>query len=94
MSRPWIGSASILAPSLPGLAIQAATAYPLLLVAERFTNLGVIALLGIMSVGSSIAGFLLIGLSREQRALLLATMRDAVRRRETASREAAESLSR
>ena len=88
------GSGSILAPSLPGLAIQAATAYPLLLVAERFTNLGMIALLGIMSVGLLIAGFLLIGLSREQRALLLSTMRDAVRRRETASREAAESLSR
>jgi len=88
----WVRS--IMAPSLPGLAIQAATAYPLLLVAERFTNLGVIALLGIMSVGSSIAGFLLIGLSREQRALLLSTMRDAVRRRETASQEAAELLSR
>jgi hypothetical protein len=84
----------ILAPSLPGFAIQAATAYPLLLVAERYTNLGMIALLGLVSVASSIAGFLLIGLSREQRALLRSTMRDAVRRRETASQEAAELLSR
>jgi O-antigen/teichoic acid export membrane protein len=89
--RTWLRG--VVAPSIPGLVIQVATAFPLLYVAERFTNLGLIALLGIVSVASSIAGFLLLGLSRDQRELLVTTVRDAVRTRERASQQAAESLS-
>jgi O-antigen/teichoic acid export membrane protein len=77
--REWLRG--VVAPSIPGLAIQGATALPLLYLAERADNLGVVALLGFVSVASSIAGFLLLGLSRDQRDLLLTTMREATRTR-------------
>jgi hypothetical protein len=67
----------VVLPNLPGLAVQAATAFPLLWLAERAGNLAEVGALVLVSVGVSLGAFVLLGLSRDQRTLLIATLRRA-----------------
>jgi O-antigen/teichoic acid export membrane protein len=68
----------IVVPNLPGLALQAASAVPLLALADGAGNLVEVGFVLLVSVALSLAGFLLLGLAREQRAVLFGTLRAAV----------------
>lgn len=67
----------VIVPNLPGFAIQAATAAPILYLANQADNLFVVVLLGFVSVAASLGFYLIVGLSREERSLLLATLGQA-----------------
>jgi O-antigen/teichoic acid export membrane protein len=64
----------VIAPNLPGFAIQVALAAPLLYLANRTGSLMVVGLLALVSVGTSLGLYLMVGLGREERSLLLATL--------------------
>ena len=74
--REWLRR--VIAPNVPGLAIQAATAAPLLYLAARSPNLAVVALLAAVSTLLSLALFAIVGLPAEDRARLIITLRRAV----------------
>jgi O-antigen/teichoic acid export membrane protein len=69
----------IVLPNLPGLAVQAATAVPLLELADHAGNLAAVGLLMLLSSALSIVTFVAVGLGSEQRATLISTMRRAVK---------------
>jgi O-antigen/teichoic acid export membrane protein len=68
----------VILPNVPGVAIQAATAAPLLYLAARTPNLAVVALLAGVSTLLSLAVFAVVGLPAEDRARLIVTLRRAV----------------
>jgi O-antigen/teichoic acid export membrane protein len=70
----------IVLPNLPGLVLQAATAYPLFELAQGTSSLVVVGLLLLVSVALSVAAYLFVGLRREDRSQLLLALRSAVGR--------------
>lgn len=76
--RQWL--ARVIAPNLPGLAVQGATAFPLLELAHRAPNLAVTALYALVSVLLSLAAFLWVGLRRPDRLLLFSALSGALGR--------------
>lgn len=74
--REWVRK--VVLPNVPGLAIQAATAAPLLHVATRSPNLAVVGLLALVSTLLSLAVFARVGLPADDRARLIVTLRRAV----------------
>jgi O-antigen/teichoic acid export membrane protein len=76
--REWF--VRVVAPNLPGLAIQAATALPLLELAHRAPNLALAALYALVSVLLSIAVFVWLGLRRNDRLLLFSAVSGAFKR--------------
>ena len=68
----------VVAPALPGLVAQAATAAPLLYLANRSDSLIVVGLLTLISIGVAGGAYYAVGLARDQRALLKTTFRQAV----------------
>ena len=68
----------VVAPALPGLVAQAATAAPLLYLANRSDSLIVIGLLTLISIGVAAGAYYAVGLARDQRTLLKTTFRQAV----------------
>jgi O-antigen/teichoic acid export membrane protein len=69
---------AIILPNLPGLGLQAATAAPLLWLAGQTGRLFAVGGLFLISVAVSVAAYLALGLARDQRRLLLTTLRSAV----------------
>lgn len=69
---------AIVAPNLPGIAVQAAAAAPLLWLAGGTGSLLAVGGLFLLSVALSLAAYLVIGLARDQRRLLITTLRTAV----------------
>ena len=67
-----------LVPQLPGLLIQAATAAPLLWLAQRSSNLAEVGVLALVSIGLSVAAFAIVGLRGEHRRALLGALRGAL----------------
>jgi O-antigen/teichoic acid export membrane protein len=74
--REWF--VQIVLPHVPGVAIQAASALPLLWLADRTGSLLAVGGLFLVSVALSLAAYLMFGLAREQRRVLLTTLRTAV----------------
>jgi O-antigen/teichoic acid export membrane protein len=74
--REW--AANLLLQHVPGLVVQAATAVPLLWLAERTGSLLAVGGLFLLSVGLSFGAYLALGLAREQRRVLITTLRTAV----------------
>lgn len=74
--RTW--ARRVVLPNLPGLLAQAAAAAPLLALASLTSNLGVVGLLCLASVGVSVAAYVTVGLPRDDRKTLLATLRRAI----------------
>lgn len=74
--REWF--AQIVLPHLPGLVIQAVTAAPLLWLANRSGSLPAVGGLFLLSVALSLGAYLALGLARDQRRVLLTTLRTAV----------------
>jgi hypothetical protein len=74
--RWWLRG--ILWPNTPGFLLQVATAGPLLWLAERTDRLFAVGGLFLASVAMSLAMFLLLGLQREQRGVLFATLKAAM----------------
>jgi O-antigen/teichoic acid export membrane protein len=72
----WIRRVAL--PNVPGLAAQAATAAPLLYLADRSSNLGVVGLLALASALVSLAVFARVGLPADDRARLVVTVRRAL----------------
>ncbi len=72
----WIRRVAL--PNVPGLALQAATAYPLLYLADRAGNLVEVGLLTLLSVVLSLAVFARVGLPASDRTRLWSTIRSAV----------------
>jgi O-antigen/teichoic acid export membrane protein len=68
----------VLWPNFPGLALQCAVAVPLLLLARETDNLAAVGGLALVSVACSVGVFVGVGLAREQRRVLLTTLRRAV----------------
>jgi hypothetical protein len=64
--------------------VQAATAAPLLYLAQRAGNLALVGLLALLSTLLSLAVFTKVGLSSDDRTRLFATLRSAVGMRERA----------
>ncbi|MGI8512965.1 MAG: oligosaccharide flippase family protein, partial [Solirubrobacteraceae bacterium] len=73
--RGWLEAIGL--PNLPGLTVQAATALPLLHLAERADSLAVTGILVLLSVLLSFAAYLSVGLGRPQRQVLLRTLKEA-----------------
>jgi O-antigen/teichoic acid export membrane protein len=71
----------VISPNLPGLAVQAATAAPLLYLADRAGNLVFVALVALVSVALSLTVFVAVGLRRDARQLLVSALKDAIGRR-------------
>ena len=69
----------VIVPNLPGLVVQAVTAWPLLELAHRAPNLAVTALYVLVSVLLSLAAFMWVGLRRPDRLLLLSALSGALR---------------
>jgi len=67
----------VIAPNVPGFAIQVVIAVPLLYLANRTGSLIVVGLLALASVATSLGSYLMVGLGREERSLLLATLAQA-----------------
>jgi O-antigen/teichoic acid export membrane protein len=80
--REWL--ARVVVPNLPGVVAQAATAYPLLWLADRSSNLLEVAGAAFVSVLASLAAFLTIGLRAQDRAQLFGVLRRALRMHEGA----------
>ena len=68
----------VVVPALPGLIAQAATAGPLLYLAQRTDSLAVVALLAVVSVLVAAVAYYAVGLARDQRLLLRTTFSQAV----------------
>jgi O-antigen/teichoic acid export membrane protein len=76
--REWL--TRVVRPNLPGIAVQAITAVPLLELAHRAPNLVVVSLYALVSVALSLAAFVWLGLRRNDRLLLLSALSGALRR--------------
>ena len=72
----WLRGAIL--PNLPGAAVQAATAVPLLALAADVHTVIEAGLIALVSIALSIATFVMVGLSRSNRDVLLRTVRDAL----------------
>jgi O-antigen/teichoic acid export membrane protein len=70
----------VVGPNLPGLALQAATAIPLLELAHASPNLAVTGLIALLSVLVSLAAFIGVGLRERDRRLLYSALSGALRR--------------
>ena len=68
----------VLPPVFPGLVVQAATALPLLYVANRATNVFEVGALALVSVGGGVAASFAFGLAKAQREALVTMLRQAV----------------
>jgi len=64
-ARDWI--ARIVRPNVPGIALQALTAVPLLALTREAPNLAVVGAITLFSIALGLVGYLLIGLSRSER---------------------------
>lgn len=73
----------IVVPNLPGLLIQGALLAALLLLSVGSASLPVVGAAVLASVAASLVGFLRFGLPAKERAVLLATLRSAVRQTPT-----------
>lgn len=74
--REW--AERIVIPNIPGLAAQVATAPALLWAANRVDHIVGVAAIAIVSIALSLLAYLTIGLRREQRVVLVTTLRVAV----------------
>jgi O-antigen/teichoic acid export membrane protein len=74
----WKWVRHVIVPNLPGAAVQAATAVPLLALAADVHTVVEAGLIALVSIGLSIATYLLVGLSRDNRNVLIGTVRDAL----------------
>lgn len=65
-------------PNVPGLIVQALTAVPLVALAHEWRSLPAVGALFAVSVATSMATWLMVGLSREQRQIFIGMLRRAV----------------
>jgi O-antigen/teichoic acid export membrane protein len=68
----------VLPPVIPGFAVQAATALPLLYLADRATNVAEVGALALVSFGGGVAASVLFGFAKAQREALVTILRQAV----------------
>jgi O-antigen/teichoic acid export membrane protein len=68
----------VVPPVVPGFAVQAVTALPLLYLADRATNVAEVGALALVSCGGGVAASFLFGFAKAQREALVTILRQAV----------------